>query len=209
MKSKEFYNADYFERGKKLGISNYLHYRWLPQRSLQEAKNIYNLTGINRNARIFDFGCAKGFLVKAFLQMGFDAYGCDISEYAIEQADPQSRERCKQNNFMQIVPFENTFDLIVAIHVLEHMRPTYLPEIFNHLKKKSNRFFFRVKKKKKGYYFNNKHNKDVSHIIAEDIFWWLNIFKQNGLENIRQKICTIENSILPDFADFMIVHTHR
>ena len=36
-------------------------------------------------ARVLDVGCALGFLVEAFWDRGVEAWGLDISTYAIEQ----------------------------------------------------------------------------------------------------------------------------
>lgn len=36
--------------------------------------------------RVLDVGCAKGFLVKAFREQGIEAWGVDVSEYALSTA---------------------------------------------------------------------------------------------------------------------------
>src|SRR3990167_2949315 len=45
-------------------------------------KNDYQLAG----KKVLDIGCAKGFIVEDLRSMGVDAYGIDISTYAIGQA---------------------------------------------------------------------------------------------------------------------------
>lgn len=82
-KSKEVFNEDYFERGVETGVSAYKNYRWLPHYSLPAANSIKKIYG---EVTFLDFGCAKGYLVKALRLLGLDAYGYDVSKYAVENA---------------------------------------------------------------------------------------------------------------------------
>lgn len=72
--------------------------------------------------RLLDIGCALGIYTKAFLDAGFDAYGVDISEFAISEAQkrlPVDRvKRCDidKNN----IPFDASFDIFWMWDVLEH-----------------------------------------------------------------------------------------
>ena len=68
-----------------------------------------------------DAGCAKGFLVKAMLDLGVDARGVDVSHYAIEAADPSLSGRLAVHDLTQ--PLDGRFDVITCIEVLEHMAP--------------------------------------------------------------------------------------
>src|SRR5271165_5728652 len=47
-----------------------------------------------RPRRVYDAGCALGFLVEAFWDRGVTAYGRDISEYAICNTRPDIRQYC-------------------------------------------------------------------------------------------------------------------
>ena len=75
----------------------------------------------NRASRILDAGCALGLLVEALVERGIDAYGIDISEYAIGQADAGIRDRVRVASLT--APLDGRYDLIVCIEVLEHMPP--------------------------------------------------------------------------------------
>lgn len=46
-------------------------------------------------ARTLDVGCAIGFMVEALHDKGIEAYGIDISEYAISQVREDIRPFCK------------------------------------------------------------------------------------------------------------------
>ncbi len=63
--------------------------------------------------RVFDAGCAMGFLV--------DAWGVDISPYAISQVRGDMAPYCHVGSLTE--PIQGRFDLITCIEVLEHMEP--------------------------------------------------------------------------------------
>ncbi len=69
--------------------------------------------------KVLDAGCAYGLLVEALRERGVEAYGIDISSYAIEQAHPSVQPYCRQGSIAE--PFGDTYDLIVTIEVCEHM----------------------------------------------------------------------------------------
>jgi SAM-dependent methyltransferase len=71
--------------------------------------------------RVLDAGCAMGLLVEALRERGVEAWGIDISEYAIASVHPSVREFCRIGSIA--VDLSERFDLIVSIEVLEHMAP--------------------------------------------------------------------------------------
>ena len=68
---------------------------------------------------MLDAGCAIGLLVETLRGRGVDAWGIDISEYAISQVPEALKPYCRVHSVTQ--PFGRHFDLIVCIEVLEHM----------------------------------------------------------------------------------------
>jgi 2-polyprenyl-3-methyl-5-hydroxy-6-metoxy-1,4-benzoquinol methylase len=80
--------------------------------------------GIVRDLRptsVFDAGCAMGFLVEALLERGVEAWGADISEYAISKVDESVRDRCSIASLTE--PLPGHYDLVTCIEVLEHIPP--------------------------------------------------------------------------------------
>jgi len=67
-----------------------------------------------------DAGCAMGFLVEGLRERGVDAFGVDISEYAIGQAHESIRPYCWVGSVS--APLPQRYDMIVCIEVLEHLR---------------------------------------------------------------------------------------
>lgn len=75
-----------------------------------------------RPSTVLDAGCAMGFLVEALRERGVDAWGIDVSEYAISQVDDSVREYCQVGSITE--PQPRRYDLVVCIEVLEHLPPT-------------------------------------------------------------------------------------
>src|SRR5262245_195872 len=69
--------------------------------------------------RVLDVGCAKGFLVESLRDRGVEAFGIDISEYAISEVRPDIRPYCRVASALD--PLDCSCDLIVSIEMLEHL----------------------------------------------------------------------------------------
>lgn len=72
-----------------------------------------------RPTTVLDAGCAKGFLVEALRERGVEAWGIDISEYAISEVDESVAEYCQVGSLTE--PLPRRYDLIVCVEVLEHI----------------------------------------------------------------------------------------
>ena len=68
---------------------------------------------------VFDAGCAMGFLVECLRQRGIEAWGVDISEYAIQNVQPEIRPYCRMGSILD--PLPQRYDLIVCIEIVEHL----------------------------------------------------------------------------------------
>ena len=81
MSTRNLFNEDYYERGLEKGISGYSNYRWMPELTIPMCAMLNESLGIKLGQRILDFGCAKGFIVRAFRLLHREAWGYDPSEY--------------------------------------------------------------------------------------------------------------------------------
>lgn len=68
---------------------------------------------------VLDAGCAMGFLVEALRGRGVEAFGVDISEYAISKVHADIEPYCWVGGVTD--PFPRRYDLIVCIEVFEHL----------------------------------------------------------------------------------------
>jgi hypothetical protein len=107
------YDSDYFAEG--CGIPYGRNQHWLDFFGKIADRIITEM----QPQSVLDAGCAMGILVESLRDRGVEAYGVDISEYAIEQARADIRPYCHVASLT--APLPRRYDLIVCIEVLEHM----------------------------------------------------------------------------------------
>jgi len=180
----EYYDEVYFETGTMHRKSLYSYYRWLPEQTFRMAMAVVEHAGLRRNERFLDFGCAKGFLVKAMRHLFRDAYGCDWSKYAVANAEPEIREYVRLSTPERPIPFEERFRLGFAKDVLEHMPYPALPSALRNLRESCQRFLAIVPLGENQRYVIEEYERDSSHFIREDIPWWTARMKDAGFEKI-------------------------
>ena len=69
--------------------------------------------------KVLDAGCAMGFLVEALWDLGIEAWGIDISPYAIQNTRRDMRPYCRVGDIAKDI--DGSYDLITCIEVLEHL----------------------------------------------------------------------------------------
>lgn len=183
---KDDYDKDYFEDGIAVGKSCYKDYRWLPEKTLTFTHKIIEHLGLREGDSILDYGCAKGYLVKALRLWGIIACGCDISEYAINNADPNIKIHCKLLSDFQI-PFEGKFNWIIAKDVLEHLEEEEIEKILKEFQKVSNNLFVIVPLGNGEKFHIPVNNFDTTHKLAKTRDWWENKFEEYGWK--MEKFC--------------------
>jgi SAM-dependent methyltransferase len=66
-----------------------------------------------------DAGCAMGFLVEGLRKLDIDAFGIDISEYALARVHPDYAPYCIKASATE--PLRRRYDLVISIEVFEHL----------------------------------------------------------------------------------------
>ena len=118
----EYFNEDYYERGAETGKSLYSHYRWMPELTIPMAHHLSKYMDLHESEKVLDFGCAKGFTVKALRLLGYKAYGVDVSSYAISQIEEKTRKWCGVIQPQEaLVCAEDGYDWILCKDILEHI----------------------------------------------------------------------------------------
>jgi SAM-dependent methyltransferase len=193
----ELFDADYFERGLASGKSLYENYRWMPFETIKMAIRMIDYLGIVPTHSILDFGCALGFLVKAFRILGFEGWGCDISHYAIESSDGVRPylKLCDQS-----FPFRQRFDFAIAKDVFEHINEPQLHHILVTLRKHANEIFAIIPLGENGKFIVPAYHLDKTHRIAENAWWWKTEFSKAEwqIEKFRYRV----EGIKDNWADY-------
>lgn len=164
------FDEDYYENGIKKGISGYENYHYIPTRSYSEAIELVKRFNFNS---IIDYGAAKGFLVHALRQLGKEAYGEDISDYALSHCLPSVKEYMSR-------PSKRKTDLLFGKDVMEHVSEFDMPNLLKFLYKKADKFVFVIPLGDKEIYRIREYEVDKTHLIKKDEDWWINIFNQCG-----------------------------
>jgi len=129
----EFYNEEYFLNGTKSGYGGrfapYTTETYYPI-ALQLATTI-NAYLKPKNCLVL--GCARGYLVRALRENGVDAYGVDISRWAIENADSKAKPYLTVSDVNLLLPkfSPQKFSLTIAMDVLEHIPKPELTNVIN------------------------------------------------------------------------------
>lgn len=111
------YGEMYFDGPREYGYGGYRYDgRWIPV-----AKDIIKHFDLKPGDKVLDIGCAKGFLVKDLLSLGIDAYGIDISKYALMNCEPEVIGRL-QIGSADDLPFpDNSFDAVLSINTIHNL----------------------------------------------------------------------------------------
>ncbi|WP_373069705.1 methyltransferase domain-containing protein [Gemmatimonas sp.] len=98
-----------------------------------------------RPRTVLDVGCAMGFLVEELRIRGVEAWGVDVSEYAIDHVHPSVAEFCAVSSAAnEVLPdrFPTSFDLVTCVEVLEHLGDEDVLRALINLTKHADRLLF-------------------------------------------------------------------
>jgi ubiquinone/menaquinone biosynthesis C-methylase UbiE len=121
IKAKE-YGLDYWDGDRRYGYGGYtfMEGRWRPV--AQALIDRYKLTD---GSKVLDVGCGKAFLLYEMLRIipGLETAGFDISDYGINESQPEVRSRLFHHRAQDHYPFEdNAFDLVISLGCLHNLR---------------------------------------------------------------------------------------
>jgi len=174
-KARDTFNEDYFLRGKETGVSNYENYIWRPDLTVPACQSIINALDARKGDRILDFGCARGYYVRALRQLGLKAYGYDVSAWAIEQADEVVKDFVS-NSFPGA-----GYDFILCKDVMEHIPTPELEEVIEAIARmtwKCALVVVPLTAEPDGAYIYPRDNDDATHIQRRNMDGWLQLFER-------------------------------
>ena len=173
----KIFDEKYFEDGVRHRVSAYENYRWMPERTIREASSIINNIHFEN---VLDFGCAKGFMVYAMRLLGKEAFGVDVSEYAVNNSHPKVRDYLSV--IKDVEDLKGGWDLILAKDVLEHIPKETLPSVLSGLRRRCKQIFIAVPLGDGKRYRIREYEMDVTHIIREPEEWWLTTIVEAGFK---------------------------
>jgi ubiquinone/menaquinone biosynthesis C-methylase UbiE len=115
--SKKF-GKDYFDGKREYGYGGYKYDgRWKPV-----AKRIVTHFNLKSGNKVLDIGCGKGFLVKDLVNIGIDAYGVDISSYALKNSEKEIESRLYKGNAKELNFSDNSFDVVLSFNCIHNLK---------------------------------------------------------------------------------------
>jgi SAM-dependent methyltransferase len=113
------FGREYFDGTREQGYGGY-HYdgRWQPV-----AEDIVTYFSLKAGDRVLDVGCAKGFLVKDLMRAcpGLEAFGLDISDYAVRNCEPDIVGRLHVGNATNMPFPDGSFRAVISINTVHNL----------------------------------------------------------------------------------------
>lgn len=184
----KLYDKDYFENGPESGKSLYTNYHWLPEQTMGMAASIISYLKLCPvKDEILDYGCAKGFLVKALRLLGYQAYGVDVSGYAIKNCDPFVKDYCSL--IKGTLVGDRKFSWILAKDVFEHISEEDIDEVLSAIAKRTSFLFcviplgYEMQRGDHNSTSNSQfvipeYGQDITHVLIKDDKWWFDKLSQ-------------------------------
>lgn len=198
---KQYLDQDYWEKGNKSGYKDtYLNLWWNGRwcQCFNRAIPLYD-------KKLLDLGCGIGGFVTMCILFGADAFGMDLSSYAIKKYQEECRrlhlpfDRCSEGSCHDLSRWpDGYFDIIYSNQVFEHLPEQYVEEMIKEI--------YRVAKKGAVSWFSLQmpdkddsrdiNCKDQTHVTLKSKKWWNDKFIQKGfredkqIDELLQKIVT-------------------
>lgn len=114
------YGYDYWHGDRKYGYGGYYYDgRW--RGVAQKLADHYQL---KTGQKVLDVGCGMAHLLYELTRVvpGVDVYGIDISQYALEHAKEEVRDRLQYGQAQKIPFSDNEFDLVISLTTLHNLK---------------------------------------------------------------------------------------
>jgi len=174
--TNELFGEDYYMNGIESGVSNYVDYKWLPKLTLPMAKSFMEIFGVEKKHTVLDFGCSRGYFVKALREHRVRAFGVDISEWAIKNCDTDVVGYV-YNKMEDCLP---QFDYIFSKDVLEHIPTQELTSILEKLFSICTEaivFIVPLARSEGGEYIYPNDELDKTHIHRKTLNGWVDLIE--------------------------------
>jgi len=174
--SGEPFGENYYMNGIESGVSNYVDYKWMPELTLAMAKSFMGIFWVEKGATVLDWGSARGYFVKALREHGVNAFGFDISKWAIENC----HEDVVQFVSNKLEDLQPTFDYIFSKDTLEHIPSELLTNTLKKLFsicKEAMVIIVPLAKSEGGEYIYPADELDKTHIHRKTLQGWIDLIE--------------------------------
>lgn len=173
-----FYDREYFE-GKK-GEYRLSYSESYLGKVLHNLVHMYRalwLALVLKPKNCLDVGCGTGRLVYYLRKLGVEAYGIEISHYALEAAEKEVKPYLQYGDITKIPYPDDFFDVVVTFDVLEHLERSRLRKAVEETIRVSKRLIVHKVFTPENFWIRLFHTKDFSHLSVLPAQYWLTMFK--------------------------------
>ena len=113
------FGREYFDGTREQGYGGYSYDgRWI-----EIARDIVAHFDLKPGDRVLDIGCAKGFLMRDLMEVlpGLEAFGLEISQYAIENCHPDVRGRIARGTAPRLPFASDSIAAVLCINVVHNL----------------------------------------------------------------------------------------
>jgi ubiquinone/menaquinone biosynthesis C-methylase UbiE len=205
-----YYDEAYFERGWEKGTAYDSYSRGAltspTYRELAEA-----IAFVFKPSRCLEIGCATGPIVRHLNDLGVEAYGVDVSEWAVSN-------RLHSNVLLagaEKLPFANAhFDLVFSSHSLEHIPDTSIAAAFDEMDRVAspNATQFHLHPIVGTYPYDYERSlvianlkKDPTHSVLETLEWWSAAWMSRGWRKLDASVTVVNDTINAELSSGQMI----
>lgn len=199
---RSHYTADYYK------TSNYADYL---ERADRYKKTAYELTDLlrklsllSKDSKIVDYGCAIGFLLEGFKELGYsNVIGYEVSEWAILEGRARGNRVVLWDGRSKDV---DPADVLFALDVFEHMEDKDIDSVLDVLSPKA--LVVRIPSSIDGgnTFALKVSQADPTHINCKTKEQWIEFFKRHGYQTfLRLNLYTVYDT--PGVSCFLCIRS--
>ena len=173
------YDKDYYIDST---VSNYVDYT---KRNFTDiADDIIKVMKLTHRSNVLDYGCATGGLVKALRDKHINAFGMDISEWAIQYGQ-ENFGLTDYINTIDNMDVHTFVDNVTCLDVLEHMTLTDIIKLLGSIRADKMLVRIPISNKEGNDYTLEVSRNDESHMPAHSRTWWVAMFGSFGFDYFK------------------------
>jgi hypothetical protein len=172
MYDQDWFNERYYhKRDDNSFMGGYIDYTpekigWMYDRAAKYIKDVFN------PVNLYDFGCAKGLMIRSFINLGVDAYGCDWSEYAVKTS--YAPDRVAQADMTKPIKDKTKYDMTISFDVLEHIEEQHTDTALKNIIDRTERLSLLYIP------LDTNPSEDETHVNLKTREWWEDKIRKHG-----------------------------